>query len=400
MSKIEAGRIKLEPEDFDLGALVRDVIDMMEVRAKDKGIQLLLDPTSEFPRFIHGDASKLRQILINLLSNSIKFTDVGGVSLRLDAKNGHPDLFDLRIEVEDSGCGIPPEAIDRIFAPFEQMAESASQKGTGLGLTITQQFVSLMEGDIQVKSELGKGSVFSVQIQVQHAQDELSITQPIEKRQVLSLATNQAEYRILIAEDQRDNQLLLQRLLEQAGFKVKIAENGEAAVALFQQWHPHFIWMDRRMPVMDGLTATRKIRQLPGGKTVKISALTASVFQEQKKEIMDAGCDDYIRKPYQPDEIFNCMADHLGLKYIYHEVKTEQSSENKAAFQFDIQDISNLPAELLETIIDLAMGAQGPEIIALLESNEDIPQGAKLKIEQLVNEYRFDQIVELCKHKA
>ena len=257
-----------------------------------------------------------------------------------------------------------------------------------------------MEGDIQVKSELGKGSVFSVQIQVQHAQDELSITQPIEKHQVLSLAANQAEYRILIAEDQRDNQLLLQRLLEQAGFKVKIAENGEAAVALFQQWHPHFIWMDRRMPVMDGLTATRKIRQLPGGKTVKISALTASVFQEQKKEIMDAGCDDYIRKPYQPDEIFNCMADHLGLKYIYHEVKTEQSSENKAAFQFDIQDISNLPAELLETIIDLAMGAQGPEIIALLESNEDIPQGAKLKIEQLVNEYRFDQIVELCKHKA
>ena len=253
-----------------------------------------------------------------------------------------------------------------------------------------------MEGNIQVKSELGKGSVFSIQIQVQHAQGEINITQPIEKRQVLSLAADQPEYRILIAEDQRDNQLLLQNLLERAGFKVKIAENGAAAVELFQQWQPHFIWMDRRMPVMDGLTATRKIRELPGGKAVKISALTASVFQEQKKEVMDAGSDDFIRKPYQPDEIFNCLAKHLELRYQYQEGDSKQEQQNKEDIPFDVQELLSLSDELLDALIDAARGAEGEEIVSFLKEHAEIPRGVQLKIKQLVNEYRFDQIVELC----
>ena len=140
---------------------------------------------------------------------------------------------------------------------------------------------------------------------------------PQEKGEVLSLAPGQPAYRILIVEDQRDNQLLLTRLMESVGFQAKLAENGEEGVRLFQSWHPHLIWMDHRMPVMDGLEATRRIRALPDGKAVKIVAVTASVFLEQRAEIIDAGMDDFVRKPYRSHEIYQCLAEQLGVSYLY-----------------------------------------------------------------------------------
>ncbi|MES9874925.1 MAG: ATP-binding protein, partial [Candidatus Sedimenticola sp. 6PFRAG7] len=167
MSKIEAGKTQLELEDIDLGALIHDVTDMVRVRAEQKGLQLLLDQTSDFPRFVRGDGPKIRQILINLLSNSVKFTDQGGVTLRLEAKNGNPDWITLKGEVKDTGRGIEPEDIERIFRPFEQLASAVEQKGTGLGLAITRQFVELMGGEISAASQPGKGSTFYFSIRVE-----------------------------------------------------------------------------------------------------------------------------------------------------------------------------------------------------------------------------------------
>ena len=318
MSKIEAGRSTLEPEDLDLGGMIRDIIDMMSNHAEAKGLQLILDQSSDFPRYVHADPSKLRQILINLLSNAVKFTDTGGVTLHLDAMPAEDDgELILRGEVEDTGSGIVPDDIKRIFTPFEQLAESATQKGTGLGLAITRQFIEMMGGEITAESEPGQGSVFRFTLQIQRAQGTVTAKVDTETRRIIGLEPDQPEYRILIVEDHQDSRVLLEKLLEQAGFTVQIAENGKEAIEAFQDWQPHFIWMDRRMPVMDGLEATRRIKAMTGGKETVIVALTASVFKEQKNEVLEAGSDDFVRKPFREAEIFEVMARHLGVRYVF-----------------------------------------------------------------------------------
>jgi PAS domain S-box-containing protein len=317
MAKIEAGRVQLEIAPFDLGGMVRDVVDMMHLRAKEKGLWLSLDQSSAFPRYIKGDEARLRQALVNLIGNAVKFTEHGGVTIRLGVRENAKRH--LVMEVEDTGPGIKPEDQKRLFQPFVQLAETGAQKGTGLGLAISRQFVQLMGGAIDVESTVGKGSIFRFELPVELA-DETSagVPQgPAQAGEVAGLAPGQPAYRILIAEDDRENQLLLIRLMSCIGLEVKAADNGEQCVKLFEDWRPHLIWMDRRMPVMDGVEATRRIRQAPGGEAVKIVAVTASVFKEQGQELFDAGMDDCVRKPYRFHEIYDCLAKQLGIKYVY-----------------------------------------------------------------------------------
>lgn len=316
MAKIEAGRVQLDEAPFDLGAMVRDVTDMMQIRAQEKSLRLLIDQDSRFPRFIVGDEARLRQILINLVGNAVKFTQQGGVTIRLGTK--HNAISHLLIEVEDSGAGISPEDQQRVFEPFVQLGAQGDNKGTGLGLTITRQFVQLMGGTISLQSTPGTGSLFRIELPLREAAEtDVIQVHASTTGEVVGLAPGQPVYRILIVEDQRDNQLLLSKLMESVGFQVKVAEDGEQGVQQFQQWHPHFIWMDRRMPVMDGLEAARRIRKLPGGSEVKIVAVTASAFQEQRAEMLEAGMDDFVRKPYRSSEIYDCLSRQLGVSYVY-----------------------------------------------------------------------------------
>ncbi|MES9874921.1 MAG: PocR ligand-binding domain-containing protein [Candidatus Sedimenticola sp. 6PFRAG7] len=396
MSKIESGKTQLEPEDIDLSTLILDVTDMMQIQAEEKGLQLLLDQSSDFPRYVRADGPKIRQILINLLSNSIKFTDQGGLTLRLAASSNQSDSITLKCEVQDTGRGISPEDIERIFQPFEQLVSAIEQKGTGLGLAITRQFVELMGGEISAASQPGKGSTFTFSIQVEPGNPEqVQIINGKETRRVIGLQDTTQAWRILIAEDQLENQLLLQQLLESVGFEVRIAEDGEKTVAIFNEWHPHFIWMDRRMPRMDGLTATRKIRELPGGDEVKIAALTASVFKEQKDEVMAAGSDDFVRKPYRPDEIFDCMARHLDLDYIYEEetsVSTEVEGEPPA---LTAEQLSALPAELrdaLNSAVTLLDVNEMREVVKRIEAIDSDLAGA---LAQRVEAFDFTAIKQL-----
>jgi signal transduction histidine kinase/ligand-binding sensor domain-containing protein/response regulator of citrate/malate metabolism len=318
IARIEAGRVQLENNPFDLGGILRDVTDMMRVRAEDAGLRLQVDQTSHFPRYIVGDEARLRQILINLVGNAIKFTRQGGVTLRLGTKNNK--ATHLLIEVEDTGTGIAPEDQQRIFEPFVQLSGQGGSKGTGLGLTITRQFVQMMGGSLNLESTPGKGSLFRVDLPLIKAKESDIIKQlKTETRDVTRLAPGQPEYRILIVEDQLENQLLLEHLLVSVGFRVKIAENGAQGIELFRSWHPHFIWMDQRMPGMDGMAATRRIRELPGGREVKIVAVTASAFAEQREEMLAVGMDDYVRKPFRATEIYDVLSKHLGVKYLYKE---------------------------------------------------------------------------------
>jgi PAS domain S-box-containing protein len=316
MAKIEAGRVQLEEAPFDLGEMVLDVIKMMQVRAAEKNLELVVDQSSAFPRYIVGDQARLRQVLINLVGNALKFTQQGGVIIRLSTKNNA--IAHLLIEVEDSGPGITAEDQKHIFEPFVQIGHLADNKGTGLGLSITRQFVQLMKGSISLESSPGKGSLFRIDVPLKQAQAaDISDLYRLEERMVLGLMPGQDNYRILIIEDQLENQLLLVNLMEAVGFQVKVAENGKVGVAEFQSWQPHLIWMDRQMPVMDGLEATRIIRTLPGGKDVKIVAVTASAFTEQRADIMAAGMDDLICKPYRANEIYDCLTRLLGVRYVY-----------------------------------------------------------------------------------
>jgi len=316
MAKIEAGRFQLENVAFDLGGLIRDITEMLDIRAKEKGLRLLVDQSSRFPRYVVGDQAHLRQVLINLVGNAVKFTEQGGVILRLGVREN--STSHLLIEIEDTGPGIEPRDQQRVFEPFEQLGEQGANKGTGLGLTITRQFVRLMGGKLELRSSPGVGSIFVVDLPLIEADEADVLSSPRrEPANVVGLAPGQPNYRILIVEDQIENQLLLSKLMESVGLPVRVAENGERGVALFREWRPDLIWMDRRMPVMDGQEATRIIRGLPGGELVKIVAVTASVFVEQREELLRSGMDDFVRKPYRFSEIYDCLSRQLGIRFIY-----------------------------------------------------------------------------------
>lgn len=347
VAKIEAGRLQLEIAAFDLGLMVRDVTEMMQIRAQEKDLQLLLDQSSEFPRYIKGDEARIRQVIINLINNALKFTDQGSVTVRLGVKNNARQH--LLIEVEDTGHGIAPQDQQRLFEPFVQLTEDSAHQGTGLGLTITRQFVQMMGGSIAVESSQGKGALFRVDLPVALASPADILGPEIrDTREVVGLAPGQPRYRILIVEDQRENQLLLSQLMIDLGLEVKIAGNGKQCLDIFRDWLPDLIWMDRQMPVMDGLEASKRLRQLPRGQAVKIVAVTASAFREQQQEMLDAGMDDFIRKPYRFDEIHDCLSRQLGLQYIYGDA---QSNELIETLPLTTESVSILPRELLRELI-------------------------------------------------
>ena len=388
MAKIESGRVQLESAPLDLGALVRDVTDMMHVRAGEKGLHLLVDQSSEFPRYIKGDEARLRQVLINLVGNAVKFTDEGGVTVRFGMKpNGLQKR--LLVEVEDTGPGIKAEDQQRIFEPFVQVGLKAEQQGTGLGLTITRQFVELMGGTVSLESTPGKGALFRVELPVDTVMAaEIVKPEGMVKGEVIRLVPGQPECRILIVEDQRENQLLLKQLMENIGLQVQVAENGEQAIEKFSSWQPQLIWMDRRMPVMDGLAATRHIRTLPGGQAVKIVAVTASAFTEQREEMLQAGMDDFVRKPYRFSEIYEVLGNQLGLQYVYAE--TERASADVA---LDAGLLTVLPTALRDELGAALESLEDERIIAAIEQVAEYDRGLYKTLLRLVENFEYPVIL-------
>ncbi len=266
MAKIESGQVALKESEVDLHRLLHEMQSLMGVGAVEKGLRFALEHDPDLPRFVAVDAGKLRQVLLNLLGNAIKYTDSGGVKLRARLASIHgSEKANVRFEVEDSGPGISQEDCQRIFFPFVQLGDQApAQAGTGLGLAICKQYVELMGGQIGVTSQPGKGSVFYFEIPVSIL-PSVAERDELKHRRILGLAEGQPRHRLLIVEDQPENRLLLRRLLAPLGFELREAANGQEAVALFEQWHPDLIWMDIRMPVMDGLEAVRRIRATQAG---------------------------------------------------------------------------------------------------------------------------------------
>lgn len=409
MTKIEAGLLTLAQEPLDLPMLLDSVKGMLQFRAASKGLQLRFDYDANLPQQIKADKSKLRQVLINLLGNAVKFTPQGSVTLRvrLGPDQQTENTQCLWFEIEDTGLGIAPDELQHLFKPFRQTCSGVqSNEGTGLGLAISQKYVQMMGGKITVCSQPQQGSVFSFYIPVEITEPVSTPSQlPTDRNhRVIGLTPGQPTYRILVAEDHLENRLLLTRLLDLPGFELRQADNGQKAIALWQSWNPHLILMDIQMPETDGYKAILKIRaqeqcrsNLWPWQPTKIIALTASAFEEQRQEILAAGCNDFVRKPFKAEELFEKIAEHIPVKYIY-----DQNFESIAKIRLGqtVEWLGSLNASKLEGmpqgwIAQLHQAALQGNDLRIVELIKEIPveQSALAQIlASLTEEFQFEKI--------
>lgn len=341
ISRIEAGRVTKDETDFDLWNTLETIKDMMSVRAKAKGLPFILERGPSLPRYVRADERKLKQVLINLAGNAVKFTQQGEITLKAKADNSGRIL---RFEVEDTGPGIDTKAISALFESFVQ--GNHDQEGAGLGLFISRKLVEFMGGQIAVQSEMNQGSVFSFYIPCESV--TAAEIAPPKAHRVASLAPGQTPPRILVTEDKPENRLLMTKTLRSKGFEVVEAVTGIEAVQLFELHQPDLVLMDMRMPVMDGYEAIKRIRSTEQGKTTPIIAVTASAFEEDRQKILALGADDFIRKPVQDVELFEKIRLLLGIAYIYAEV---QAQDTEAIAQTVlVKMVAQLPNDLTDEL--------------------------------------------------
>lgn len=396
LSKIEAGKTTLNLKRFDLYRLLSDLEDMFRLKAEDKRLQLLFEHLPDVPRYVETDEVKLRQVLINLISNAIKFTDEGGISLRVKAiasEEASP-THTLYFEVEDSGLGIAADELDNLFKAFTQTQTGKNaQEGTGLGLPISRQFVQLMGGEMNVSSQVKYGTLvkFNIQVTAVEAADEETLRF---KQQIIALESNQPHYRILVVDDKDINRQILVKLLSPLGFEVKEAQNGQEAIDIWQQWQPHLIWMDMRMPVLNGVEATQYIKAQANGNSPKIIALTASSLEEERAAILAVGCDDFMRKPFRDYEIFDAMAKHIGVRYVYEETQNQPQAYSSTA-KLQPSDFNNMSSEWLSEFHSAATVGRDQRLMELIEKIPDQNSATVQTLKHLVDNFEFDALIEL-----
>ncbi|MCA6574382.1 MAG: MASE1 domain-containing protein [Pseudanabaena sp.] len=395
LSKIEAGKSTLNPQNFDLYLLLDDIEDMLQLRATNAGLNLVFERDHDVPRYVYTDAIKLRQVLINLIGNAIKFTKVGGVFIHItNVKSVDNDCI-LRFSVLDTGVGIVATELSELFVSFAQaQAGREKQEGTGLGLAISRKFVQLMGGDISVASKVGKGTTFQFEIHAKLGQ-ELANEQ-VGKKRALALAPNQPVYKILVVDDKPVNCQLLTKLLLPMGFEVKEASNGQEAIAIWDTWEPHLIWMDMRMPVMDGYEATKYIKSTTKGNATAVIALTASVLEEEKAVVLSTGCDDFLRKPFNEKMIFDTLTKHLGVKYIYEtSTNYEYETDISAGIPLTSDNLGVMPNKWLNQLYESSLEADKDLVMSLIG---EIPKSETILVRsltKLVRNFQFEKLIDL-----
>lgn len=456
LSKIEAGLSTLYESSFDLYRLLDSLEEMLQIKAEQKNLQLIFNVHSSVPHYIKTDPKKLRICLINLLGNAIKFTDNGTVTLRVlagleteETDNGNclsklstssssPSLFPniLHFEVEDTGSGIAPAEMAGLFDAFVQTETGLKfAEGTGLGLAITRKFVQLMGGEIQISSVLGEGAIFKFDIKIDEPDSIELIAKPL--RRVIGLEPEQEVYRLLVVDDSKENRLLLVKLLEPMGFEVREAENGVEGLTLWESWQPHLIWMDTRMPVMDGLEATRQIRARERHRdrgtetdtrrwgngereqifssnqrlsvsvlsnfppTTRIIALTASIFEEKRGEILAIGFDDFVRKPFTEEVIFEKLAEYLGVRYIYEDLNPSTQLSRKGdrvgekSNSFFLSELAKMPIFWIKELYQAANVLNEDLVLDLIQKISPENTSLAEALTDLFNDFRLDVIVHV-----
>jgi signal transduction histidine kinase/DNA-binding response OmpR family regulator len=399
ISKIETGQITFESTTFDLWALLHNLEKMFDSSMDAKGLQFEVIGIDAVPKYASTDENKLRQVLVNLLSNAVKFTEQGGVNMRVAAEDGAGDRMRLRVEVADTGVGIAEDELDKVFAYFEQTASGRAKKsGTGLGLALSRDYARMMGGDITVASKEGKGSTFYFNMDIREGSAS-GIKEKIPERRVIGLEPGMEIPRILVAEDIEASRTLLVEILKAVGLDVQEAVNGQQAVEMFHKWQPDFIWMDIRMPVMDGLEAIQRIKKTNAGQSTIVAALTAHALEEEKEQILSAGCDDFVRKPYRLNEIFDVMGKHLGLKYVYTDSR-EEAVPSEPEVELRPEQLTALPADLLRRLYDAAVELDRKRVLALIEQIKTIDAHMARVLEIPVKKFELGPLVGLLKKIA
>jgi CheY-like chemotaxis protein len=404
LSKIESGHITLDKRNFDLYHMLSELEDMFRVQADRNGLQLVFGCSEDVPRYIRTDEVRLRQVLINLLNNAVKFTKQGCVKLTAGtaaSEDGPAEIRKLTFEIEDSGPGIASQELDNLFEAFAQ-TETGRQahEGTGLGLSISKKFVQLMGGDMRCRSELGRGTAFGFDIEISLA--DLSEIETVPAAcYAVGLESGQPCYRILIADDKPNNRKMLFRLLEPFGFGLREAADGEEAFEIWKRWKPHLIWMDIRMPVLNGYETAKQIRDAElkmkneEEPRAVIIAVSASSFKEEHGTAISQGCDDFLRKPFREADIFDVMCRHLGIRFVYEENRKQESKDTARGTLLTREALCVLPDDLLVKFrkaadiadIDTALDLTGQ----IRESHESLANA----LAALLNDFRFDTLQEL-----
>ena len=436
LSKIEAGHITLEEISFDLLDLLHNLREMFQERAEDKELQFNFVLSSDVPQYIVTDPNKLRQVLINLLNNAIKFTQEGAVTLRISIRDEKAktevkenslldsSLHFLFFEIIDTGVGIATEELATIFDAFSQaQAGKTSLEGTGLGLTISQKIVHLMGGNLYVHSIKSVGSTFSFAIPLRYGrQTEAPVASP--HQPVIGLAPGQPTYRILVVDDQPSNRQLLATLLTQVGLEVQEASNGEEAIDQWQQWHPNLIWMDIRMPDIDGYEATRRIRakereqlqerqdqalakaevvdskhQIPGStqRTI-IIALTAQASTDDRDLALAAGFDDFVSKPVREEVLFTKIADYLGLRYQYEALPDSGTLLSTSAPRLAPHLLPQImPTNWITALYQAALKCDEEEVCSLIQQIPAEQTVLIAELNRLTHNYKFESIMRIAR---
>ncbi|MGA1474106.1 MAG: ATP-binding protein [Prochlorothrix sp.] len=440
MSRIESGRVSFEPEEFDLGEILEGIESLFQARAIEQGLSLHCKLQCQLAcheecrgegnlrLWVVADRQKMQQVLINLLGNALKFTTEGHVSLTAQIRTRDPDKTSslppletvlteaaldlapdqsrtaavLQLVVEDTGEGIEPEALETLFEAFTQTTTGRRQsEGTGLGLSISQRLVEVMGGQIQVSSEVGQGTRFQVDLPVVVIQRQVSCS-VAPTGEVIGLRPEQPQIRILIVEDRLENRLLLRQVLTRVGFEeIREAYNGSEAVLQWEIWQPHLIFMDIRMPVMDGYAATREIRsrieaQQIAGKTVEnsvIIALTASAFEQDRQATLDQGCDDFMSKPFQESELLGKIAQHLGVEYRYG---LSNGTANAPTLEtVTAQDLQVMPLDWLFKVQEAAIQGNDTQLLDLIEQIPPDSQALALTLKKWAYDFHFEPLITL-----
>ena len=422
MSKIESGKSDLNCTPFSLRSLLISLQEVMEVQAYNKGLSFSLDYDISLPNYIEADENKLRQVLINLVNNAIKFTPRGQVVLRVkcvsqvggnlgistpNEEGIESSSRSLFFEIKDTGVGISQEELDLLFEAFQQtQAGLQSGQGTGLGLAISKRFVQLMGGTIAVESQVNQGSRFFFSIPVKLVQNT-----PIDVMLGLDLpnirlSPNQPTYRILIAEDHPSSRLVLSELLKQWGFEVKEASNGLEAVQITYDWCPHLIWMDMRMPQMDGYEATKTIREydwnsdaLADHSCPVIIALTADVFEDERQRIIDFGCSDVVCKPFKEIELIQKLKYYLGADFI----AVSSSQLDPIDQDFNTLDLSNLTPDSfkimsiqwIQDMYEAVLNCQDDRLLELIQGIPEEHNRLARTLNFIVYNYQFEKLISL-----
>ncbi len=409
LSKIEAGRITLNPRAFDLGRLLDEMEDMFRLKAEDTQLQLVFERAPDVPLSLRTDELKLRQVLINLLNNALKFTTRGGITVRVSdpslalpkgagtsslLRSGVGGEVRIRFEIEDTGPGIPAEEMGKLFEAFEQTSSGKqSQEGTGLGLPISRKFVQLMGGDIQAQSQVGEGTTFRFEIEAECLDEAQVQAVQAASHRVIALEPGQSRYRILVVDDKPMNRLLLVKLLQPLGFEVREAEHGEEAICVWEEWEPHLIWMDMRMPVMDGYEATKQIKSTTKGQATAVIALTASMLEEERAVTLSVGCDDFLRKPFRERAIFDIMTKHIGVRFVYEE---ETPLETTKAADVDLPALlAQLPPDLPKQLYYALKHSDVDLIDRVIDDMRAYQPAAADLLGKWANNFQFEQMVEV-----